>query len=379
MAIIIPAIAGKVINIGRAGENLATIVTFDVSDWLEEFSNAGTFSLVVQQNGGYYPQSIIQPGTGNGQLRNIVQWKITNSNTSVIGLGKCELIYTIINNQSNIIVKSMIYDIVVTNSLDIEAQGSVPSPIENWIQQITERWSTIEDAAKWAVGPSDATTTQPSATNNAKYYSEQAALYGNLTAGTTTTGAPGSNASARATWSNNGWVLNFTIPRGSEWFSGTNNPGTVSGAKTNDYFLNTTTGAVFKCTNTSGSSWTNVGNIKGVQGAQGNPGTAATITVGTVTTGNPGTNVIVNNRGTSNAAILDFTIPEGKGLQIAGAVEQTSNLPTPASNYQNQVYIVGKSPGHYYYPLKNSSNQWVWSDGGVLGGMTAVLCDWTSN
>ena len=46
-------------------------------------------------------------------------------------------------------------------------------------------------------------------------------------------------------------------------------------------------------------------------GTQGPQGLAATISVGTVTTGAPGSLVIVNNRGTSSVAIFDFTIPRG--------------------------------------------------------------------
>ena len=45
---------------------------------------------------------------------------------------------------------------------------------------------------------------------------------------------------------------------------------------------------------------------------QGPPGAAATVTVGTVTTGEPGTDAIVTNSGTENAAVLDFTIPKGE-------------------------------------------------------------------
>lgn len=50
----------------------------------------------------------------------------------------------------------------------------------------------------------------------------------------------------------------------------------------------------------------------GPQGQQGEPGAAATVTVGTVTTGEPGTDAIVTNSGTENAAVLDFTIPRGE-------------------------------------------------------------------
>ena len=49
----------------------------------------------------------------------------------------------------------------------------------------------------------------------------------------------------------------------------------------------------------------------GERGPQGATGAAATIKVGTVSTGNPGTNATVVNAGTANAAVFDFTIPRG--------------------------------------------------------------------
>lgn len=55
---------------------------------------------------------------------------------------------------------------------------------------------------------------------------------------------------------------------------------------------------------------------QGVQGAQGNTGPSGTIAVGGVTTGAAGSEAAVTNVGTSTAAILDFTIPEGaQGIQ----------------------------------------------------------------
>ena len=52
--------------------------------------------------------------------------------------------------------------------------------------------------------------------------------------------------------------------------------------------------------------------LESLGGDPGNPGTAGTITVGTVTTGAPGTDVEVENVGTASAALLNFTIPEGQ-------------------------------------------------------------------
>lgn len=50
----------------------------------------------------------------------------------------------------------------------------------------------------------------------------------------------------------------------------------------------------------------------GEQGPAGNDGEAATITVGSVTTAQPGTSAAVSNSGTPNAAVLDFVIPQGE-------------------------------------------------------------------
>ncbi len=52
-------------------------------------------------------------------------------------------------------------------------------------------------------------------------------------------------------------------------------------------------------------------NLKGTDGQDGEDGEAATISIGTVTTGLPGTNASVVNSGTSSDAVFDFTIPRG--------------------------------------------------------------------
>ena len=51
--------------------------------------------------------------------------------------------------------------------------------------------------------------------------------------------------------------------------------------------------------------------IEGPTGPTGATGVTATITVGTTTTGDAGTDAAVTNSGTAEDAILDFTIPQG--------------------------------------------------------------------
>lgn len=66
-------------------------------------------------------------------------------------------------------------------------------------------------------------------------------------------------------------------------------------------------------------SWINDGNlenpvsvnIKGDTGKTGPEGKAATITIGTVSTGDENSNVIITNSGTNTNAVLNFTIPRG--------------------------------------------------------------------
>lgn len=57
-------------------------------------------------------------------------------------------------------------------------------------------------------------------------------------------------------------------------------------------------------------------------GATGDRGEAATITVGTVTTGQPGTSAQVTNSGTETDAVLNFTIPQG----ATGSVENLDTV-----------------------------------------------------
>lgn len=51
-------------------------------------------------------------------------------------------------------------------------------------------------------------------------------------------------------------------------------------------------------------------NICSIVGPTG-PAGMGSITIGNTTTGNPGTNAVVTNTGTSQDAILNFTIPRG--------------------------------------------------------------------
>ena len=91
----------------------------------------------------------------------------------------------------------------------------------------------------------------------------------------------------------------------------------------------------------------------GPTGPTGPTGEAATITIGTVTTGDPGTEAEVINSGTPNDAIFDFVIPRGEpgggGTPEVLATIDTSNQPTTAGGaltFSDNPLISGTSITH---------------------------------
>lgn len=124
--------------------------------------------------------------------------------------------------------------------------------------------------------------------------------------------------------------------------------------------------------------WVNAGPIPG---PKGDDGTAATISVGTITTGEPDTEVIVTNSGTPSAAVFDFTIPKGAvgnqgptgetGPQGPAGQDGTSfvtlGLYATLSELQaahptgsaGDAYVVGTSSDNTIYLWDTDDLQWV--------------------
>lgn len=131
-----------------------------------------------------------------------------------------------------------------------------------------------------------------------------------ISVGSTTTGEPGTDAQVTNSGTESAVVLNFTIPRGAQGPEGPAGQQGPEGPKGDQ-------------------------GDPGAQGPKGDPGaqgTAATVTVGTVTTGEPGTEAQVTNRGTENAAILDFTIPRGDPGSGGGGSGNTQILKIKSPN-----------------------------------------------
>lgn len=145
-----------------------------------------------------------------------------------------------------------------------------------------------------------------------------------ITLGTVSTGNPGTSVSITNTGTATAPLFNFTIPRGDVGPQGLKGDTGLTGPKGDTG--NTGPAGIQGPQGNTGPAGTN--------GTNGTNGSAATISVGTVTTGAPGSSAIVTNAGTTSAAVLNFTIPQGAagtgGSSFSGnsdsVTEGTTNL-----------------------------------------------------
>ena len=78
---------------------------------------------------------------------------------------------------------------------------------------------------------------------------------------------------------------------------------------------------------------TDLSGAQGIQGVKGETGATPNLTVGTVTTGEPGTDVVVTVTGTDENPIFNFTIPKGeKGDSVIVDSELSSTSTNPVQN-----------------------------------------------
>lgn len=145
-----------------------------------------------------------------------------------------------------------------------------------------------------------------------------------ITLGTVATGNPGTSVSITNTGTATAPLFNFTIPRGDVGPQGLKGDTGNTGA----------TGATGPAGSNGERGLKGDTGLTGPAGTNGTNGSAATVAVGTVTTGAAGSSAIVTNAGTTSAAILNFTIPQGAagtgGSSFSGnsdsVTEGTTNL-----------------------------------------------------
>ena len=140
------------IHIGSTGENLATTVVFDISDWYKAYGD-GEVNLIIEQDSLIYVQAVEKVlDEANNKFE--VHWVVTNQNTQTSGVGKCELTYIVSilkddGTEENLLKKSAVYEFVVTDSLGDE-NADPPEYAETWVEQVLKAAQNIGNVSEEA-------------------------------------------------------------------------------------------------------------------------------------------------------------------------------------------------------------------------------------
>ena len=168
------------IDIGYIGEKNFRKIEIDMTDWMEEMPDGVPSIVFIRPRETVADAYIVSTTFAD----NILTWTVTAGDLgSVEGIGTAQIwLEEEENDTVNKRGKSALVPAIVHSSVG-EPSSTVPEAQEAWLEQMTAlKVATVNakaaaEAAQaiteaWATGGSGGT---PSATNNAKYYSEQAA------------------------------------------------------------------------------------------------------------------------------------------------------------------------------------------------------------
>lgn len=124
------------IALGIQGEHHARKVSFAETEiWKERFGE-GTFELLHQRNGDEAPYPVILTIEDG-----VPYWYVTNADTAVAGVGKCELRYIV----DHVVIKSCTFITDVIESLG-EGVTEAPEPQKAWVDQVLEAADKVENS-----------------------------------------------------------------------------------------------------------------------------------------------------------------------------------------------------------------------------------------
>lgn len=142
-------------NIGRQGENLATVVTFDLSEFINTFGT-GVPQLLVLRPGDRYPYPVALTVDGT-----TASWTITSTDTMIAGTGNAELRWYV---DDNVLAKSVLYSTQISRALVDPIAPPPPPPADNWVEQVLAAGSEAQSAQEGATqAASDAQAAQTAA------------------------------------------------------------------------------------------------------------------------------------------------------------------------------------------------------------------------
>lgn len=140
--------AQSTITLGRAGENQAQEILFDISGWEASFG-PGSVSLLVRRPGEQEPYPVTLTVTDG-----IASWVVSNLDTALTGFGQAELIYLVDDK----VVASRVWQTFVANSLLASSTDPTADPWAEYVATVTRAAAEAQAAAQRA---QDALAHQP--------------------------------------------------------------------------------------------------------------------------------------------------------------------------------------------------------------------------
>jgi len=140
--------AQSTITLGRAGENQAQEILFDISGWEASFG-PGSVSLLVRRPGDQEPYPVTLTVTDG-----IASWVVSNLDTASPGFGQAELIYLVDDK----VVASRVWQTFVANSLLASSTDPTADPWAEYVATVTRAAAEAQAAAQKA---QDALAHQP--------------------------------------------------------------------------------------------------------------------------------------------------------------------------------------------------------------------------
>lgn len=140
----------SIIDLGRQGENLATQVIYDLSDWIAEYGD-GTAELIHKRVGDLQPYPVAAVRDGNTLI-----WTVTSTDTAVAtkppsGYGKCEMRWYV----GDVLAKSKTWKTLVSQAMDTPSETAPPDHDQGWVDQVVAAGATAKASAESAKADAD--------------------------------------------------------------------------------------------------------------------------------------------------------------------------------------------------------------------------------
>lgn len=162
------------LHLGIQGENKATTIRIDMSEWAAEYPDA-VFSVVFKP----HESTLVYPmATEYDEETKVLSWEITSAVTATPGDSRTEIRAQ--DSETGLVKKTRTILSFVVPCIG-GTESDPPEPQEDWVTQVLNAAADAEDSAEdaeaYAIGKrggTDVESSDPTYHNNSKYYSEQA-------------------------------------------------------------------------------------------------------------------------------------------------------------------------------------------------------------